>query len=121
MKCKYCGSEIPKIKSKTVIHDGKEYTIEDEQEGRKYSEIVVPKGWKLWEPEDVVRLHKDEKLRKKLNLNDCWFFVESKYYLPKYVARFFANSGRVFLICDWDPVSSNSSLGVRFRSRFSRR
>ena len=102
---------------KTIILNGWEYTIEDEQKAKKYDNIKIPKGWQLWEGEDAIKFHKDKKLRKQFNLEDCWFFVESIYYLPEYVARFSAYSDWAYLSCDRYPSSSNGSLGVRFKRK----
>jgi len=113
MKCENCGAEMPE-KAKTVIVDNVEYEVEETQKGKKYSEIKIPKGWRLWEPEESVKLYKDKKLRKKLNLEDCWFFVQSRCFLPKYVARFGADSDRAGLNCYGYPQDSGSGLGVRF-------
>ena len=113
-KCKECGTELPE-KGRTVIVGNVEYEVEETQKGIIYKDIKIPKGWRLWEPEETVKLHKDKKLRKKLNLEDCWFFVQSRYFLPKYVARFGADSDRADLNCDWNPRNSYSGLGVRFR------
>lgn len=102
---------------KTKKHKGWQYTIEDEQRGVLYKEIKIPKGWKLLEAEDVILLHKDIKLRNEFNLEDCWFFVNSKDYFPKNVVRFNANSGRAALVWDRYPSFSWVGLGVRFKRK----
>ena len=112
-KCKECGTELPE-KGRTVIVGNVEYGVEETQKGIIYKDIKIPEGWRLWEPEESVKLYKDKKLRKKLNLEDCWFFVQSRYFLPKYVARFWADSGWADLGCGRNPQDSDSDLGVRF-------
>ena len=103
---------------KTLIIDGWEYTIEDEQKGKDFSEIEIPKEWELWTYEDCIKLHNSH--RKELNLEDCWFFIKQPFEFNKendYVARFYASSGRAVLSCDGGPQVSYSALGVRFKRR----
>ena len=48
------------------------------------------------------------------------FFIKQPFKLNKkkgYVAWFFADSGRSFLVCYWDPQDSSAYLGVRFVRR----
>ena len=101
---------------KTKIHNGWEYTIEDEQKGKEFSEIVIPKGWELWNPSDCFILCEDEKLRKEFNLKNCWFFIKNPLN-KNYVAWFNADSYGAYLGCYGYPSDSYSSLGVRFKRK----
>ena len=102
---------------KTIIIEDVEYTATDEQKGKLLSKIIIPKGWRLWTYKECVKLHNNISWRKKLNLKDCWFFINDIFELNKangYVMRFVADSGREGLVCYGDPAVSYSGLGVRF-------
>jgi len=102
---------------KTIIIEDVEYTATDEQKGKLLSKIIIPKGWRLWTYEECVKLHNNISWRKKLNLKNCWFFINDIFELNKdngYVMRFFANSDWASLDCDKYPTIVDSGLGVRF-------
>ena len=105
---------------KTIKIKGWEYTDEDEQKNTYFKDIKIPEGWELWTSEECVKFHNDEKLRKLLKLEDCWFWIQQPFEKNKkhgYVARFGASLGRAFLDCNGNPTNSYSSLGVRFRRK----
>ena len=112
MKCKTCGHEI---ENKTIKVDGVEYETETHDFNKKLSDIEIPKGWRLWTSEECIKLNNKVKLRKQLNLEDCWFFIEQPFlFNNKLVAWFSANSDRAYLNCSGGPAYTYSSLGVRF-------
>lgn len=122
MKCKCCGAEIPEI-SKTVKVGNVEYETETHDFNKKLSDITIPKGWRLWRYDECVKLHNDKKLRKKLNIEECWFFIKQPFKFNEekgYVARFDANSDGALLYCGGNPEDSGSSLGVRFARDFKK-
>ena len=102
---------------KTIKLNGWEYTTEDLQKGKMFSEIKIPKGWELWDYNDCIKLFNSNK--KELNLINSWFFIEQsiKEYKDKYVARFYSYSVGTFLLFDGFPASSDSVLGVRFKRK----
>ncbi|MEK6884780.1 MAG: hypothetical protein AABY22_34430 [Nanoarchaeota archaeon] len=105
------------MKTKIIKYKGKkiEVGIEDIEKGKRLDEIKIPKGWKLWTYQMCIDFHNDEKLRKKLDLEDCWFYVEQPFELNKnYVAGFRAFSDWVVLYCNCVPRGSDTALGVRF-------
>ena len=102
---------------KTVEINGWEYEIETHDLGSPLEDIKIPKGWQLWTFENCIEFHNNLNLRKELNLEDCWFFIEQLFRFNKkkgLVAGFGAGSGRALLYCDGWPGFSYSGLGVRF-------
>lgn len=114
MKCKHCGHEIEE--RETLIVDGYEYEVKEHSFDKTLDEIEIPEGWELWTHEDCIKLRNDEKLREKLNLQNCWFFIKQPFK-QDYVARFNADSGRAYLYCDGDAEYRYGSLGVRFKRK----
>lgn len=115
MKCKTCGHDK---EEKTIEIEGWEYETETHDFDKKLPYIKIPKGWELWTYEDCIKLHNDKKLRKELNLDDCWFFIEQPFKVNKNnVARFYADSDGASLDCLGYPRGSGSSLGVRFKRK----
>jgi hypothetical protein len=127
VKCKECGHEIPdkvktlKIKGSEI---GLDYDIEVEKEvtqkGTKFEDLVIPKGWRLLNYDEVIKLA-NSKYAKELkmdgNSDKDDFFIEQPFDFNKknnYVAWFWADSNWVSLICGTFHTNSNSSLGVRF-------
>ena len=100
------------MKTKTI--NGIEYEIESHDFDKKLSDIKIPKGWRLWKAHECWLFYEDKKLRKEMNLEDCWFFVEQPRDNTSDVAGFDAGSGRAYLDCYWGPLDTYSSLGVRF-------
>ena len=105
-----------KEKVKTIKIGNWEYEIETHDFGKKLGEIKIPKGWELWKPSDCWRFYEDKKLRKKMNVEDCWFFVFNPFKDGR-VARFGADFGGAYLYCYRYPDDSGSSLGVRFKRK----
>ena len=102
---------------KTKIIDGIEYECETHDFNKTLSQIKIPQGWRLWTFEECCKLHNNSEWRRKLDLEECWFFIKQplKINIEKgYVARFFAGSGGACLGADWYPTGAGSSLGVRF-------
>src|SRR3990167_8021023 len=103
-----------------IIKDKKlkiEFTIKQEQNGKSYNDIVIPKGWKLFDiPTWTAVFQKHYEAILKANNEDMWIWVKTFPYLEKkgYVARFRAGSGGVGLDCDGGPGGSGSALGVLF-------
>lgn len=112
--CKHCGSEIAEQKVKTRILNGVEYEIETHDFNKTLSEIIIPKGWRLWRVSDFEKMPKEA--FEKLNLKDSWFFIEQplRFQKSKYVAGFVAGSDGAYMGCGWDPADRDPSLGVRF-------
>lgn len=107
------------MKTEIITYKGKkiEINVTDEQKGKSFEEIEIPKGWKLWTSQMCIDLHNDKKLRKELNLEDCWFWIEQPFKLNKEKnlgAGFGALSGRANLNCNRVPAYWISKLGVRF-------
>lgn len=71
---------------------------------------------------EQIQWLRNSKYRDQLNLLDTWEFVQNPDKISKengYVARFYADSGRVYLGTDCDSDDSLSTLGVRFlRKKF---
>jgi hypothetical protein len=105
--CKHCGQKLPEEVKKVVV-DGWEYDTKDSQLGTSFEKIKIPNGSELWTAEDTIKLYNDRKLRKKLNLEDCWFWVKHPYETSnkKNVARFRADSVGAYLDCKWGPTYS---------------
>lgn len=99
-----------------------EYETKEHDFNNKLSSIKIPKGYRLWTSEECITFHNDPKLRKILNLEDCWFFIQQPFafnQLNNLVAWFYAYSGRAVLGCDGGPTYADASLGVRFaRKKF---
>ena len=100
---------------KTIKINNVEYECNTHDFNKTLSEIKIPKEWRLWTAEECIELH-NSKYKKKLNLDNCWFFIKQPFNFnkKKRVARFFAVSGRAVLDCDGGPSNSFYSLGVRF-------
>jgi len=92
---------------KTKIIKGVEYELETHDFNKILSEIKIPKGWRLLKPSEALMLLELEPF-------DDWFFVEQPLKNTTTVARFYANSDRAVLNCNWSPASHVTSLGVRF-------
>ena len=95
---------------KTKIIDNVEYELEQHDNGKKLSEIKIPKGWRLLKPNEAMKLWDLGLLR------DNWIFVENtnKKLKKEYVARFGADLDGAYLDCNWNPQFSLSWLGVLF-------
>ena len=95
---------------KTKIIDNIEYELEQHDNGKKLSEIKIPKGWRLLKPNEAMKLWDLGLLR------NNWIFVENthKELKKKYVAWFYAFSGGASLDCAGNPQNSFSGLGVIF-------
>ena len=99
------------IQSK-IHHKGKSYDDLVEEFGEEYIEKHLPTYSQLQELRNL-----EHKGKYKLGLIDSWEFVKQEDLISKkngYVARFCADSGCVYLICDWDSSGAGSGLGVRF-------
>lgn len=101
---------------KTIIFDGIEFETETHHFNKKLSDIKIPKGWRLWKSSECYDLWINDELRKRFNLNNCWFYVQQpiEKYKNKYVAWFNAFSFGVDMCCFRDPSVASASLGVRF-------
>ena len=104
-----------KNKAKLIKIGNYLYETKEHDFNKLLSEIKFPKNAKLWLPSECIKFYEDKKLRNKLNLKDCWFFVKSSLDDMKAVARFGASSDRINLNCDGSPGCRGSSLGVRFK------
>lgn len=120
--CKVCGQVI-----EYGLHSGRqainktikvpELGIEIETEvhdlGKSYNEIKdkIPKGWKICNGTDLIRLWQNKKYRDLLHLTDKveWCLLEDNS-----VARFFAYSSWASLYCVGSPDNSDAGRGVRF-------
>ena len=110
MKCDKCGQEIRKPKS--VIIGNVEYELEQHDNGKKLSEIKIPKGKRLLLPSEAMILYE-----RGLIDSSFWFFVEQTNEEEKKkgnVARFYAGSGGAGLGCSGDSSVTGSVLGVIF-------
>ena len=117
MKCKECGQEIPEFPKRIKVGNY-EYDTEDTQKGTTFKNIKILKGAELWTYIDCVKLHNNEKLRRKLNLGNCWFFIKQPFDFNRkknFVARLDANSDGASMDCDRVPAYSDDRLGVRFK------
>jgi len=100
----------------TIKINNVEYETKTHDFNKILSEIKIPKGWRLWTAEECIFLH-NSKYKKKLNLDNCWFFIKQPFKLNKknkFVARFVAGSDGADLGCNRNPSYSFSALGVRF-------
>lgn len=97
---------------------GIEFTLEQEQNGKKFLEIKIPEGWKIFDIPLFTALWSIKKYRNailKVNKNKLWIFLENFDYLKdKYVARFQADSKWADLGWGGIPQDSFASLGVIF-------
>ena len=109
MICSKCHQEI---KEDFIVIDGWAYEIKEHDFDKKLSDIEIPNGKELWLPSECWKFYEDKKLREKLNLSDCWFFVKQVKDNTKDVARFFAYSDRANFYCDWVPTGANPCIGV---------
>ena len=112
---------------KKVIINNVEYELEQHDNGKKLSEIKIPKGKRLLLPSEAMMLYE-----KGLLDSSSWFFVKqtseeeenSSWFFVKQtseeeekkgnVAGFDAYSGWAFLGCSGVPSFASSSLGVIF-------
>lgn len=95
---------------KTITINNVEYELEQHDNGKKLSDIKIPKGWRLLLPSEAMMLYE-----RGLIGENFWFFVKqtNKEEEKKgYVARFYAVSYRADLNCFREPSDTNSSLGV---------
>ena len=97
---------------------GIEFTLKQEQNGKKFSEIKIPKGWQIFDISLFMQLWVLDNYREaimKANGNDLWIFFKNFDYLKdRRVAKFFADSDGALLSCNGEPLSSNALLGVLF-------
>ena len=95
-----------------------EFTLEQQQNNKKFSEIEIPEGWKIFDIPLFIKLWNIKECREeilKANNSKIWIFLENFDYLKeKYVAWFSAYSDRADLNCNRYPVNSLSALGVLF-------
>lgn len=110
MKCKHCGSETGKLVKFPKL--GIEVDFEQEQNGKEFSEIIIPEGWRLLRIGEVVEVM-EYAVKNKLDIWS-WFEQPIKVFRGKYSARFIADSDRALLGCGRNLWVSNSSLGVIF-------
>ena len=113
---KEVNAKIKEEKNKVdfIVIDGWAYETKEHNFNQKLGDVQIPEGKELWLPSECWKFYENKELREKLNLKDCWFFVQQVRENTKDVARFCAGSGRVDL---WTCYSygSDSSLGVRFK------
>ena len=111
MKCPHCKKETS---TKLVKFKGLKIEVDFEQKfnGKKFKDIVIPKGWRLLKIEEV-----GEVMNYALDNNlEIYSFFEQpiKKYKDKKVARFYADSDYCYLGCGGGSWFSNSDLGVIF-------
>ena len=107
--------EAEKNKVDFIVIDGWAYETKEHDFNKELSEIKIPKGKELWLPSECYKFYEDKELRKKLNLNNCYFFVKQIIENTSDVARFNAYSFYADLGCGMDSNYSYSTLGVRFK------
>ena len=113
MKCKLCGSEIAELNKTIKIKElGIEVDFAQQQNNKLFSELVIPKGWrllKLKELDVVMNYIQQNKL-------DIWSYFEQPIneFKGKFVAWFITVSDGADLDCDRNPDDRNDSLGVIF-------
>jgi len=112
MICSKCHQEI---KEDFIVIDGWAYETKEHDFDKELGDIKIPKGKELWLPSECRKFYEDKKLREKLNLSDCWFFVKQVRDNTTDVAGFGAGSVGAGFNCYWSPTYSNPSLGVRFK------
>jgi len=108
MKCKTCGHEIEERKTITI---GKiKFELTQHDNGKILSDIKIPKGWRLLLPSEAMMLYE-----RGLIDDTFWFFVQQTNKEEEKkgnVARFDANSGSAYFVCDRNPSYSYASLGI---------
>lgn len=106
--CPHCNQEI--AKKETIIIDKVEYELEQHDNNKKLSEIIIPKGWRLLLPSEAMMLYE-----RGLIDSNFWFYVKqtNKEEAKKgNVARFCSDSDGSILRCDRDPSGTYDSLGI---------
>ena len=116
VNCSSCGHEIVEV-NKTLIIKGLGIEVETKisQKGKKFSELIIPKGWRLLTTNEIIFLHNN--YGKQLNLENTWEFIEQPFNSNKekgLVAWFDAAANKADLSCYWNPLYSFADLGVRF-------
>lgn len=108
-----------KIGKTIVIKDlGIEVETKISQKGTPWDDVIYPKGWRKLTKDEIWSLYADKKLRKQLNLNDTWEFIET--FVEDFpVSRFQAHACRAYLDCYAGPREHHSSdsakaVGIRF-------
>ena len=97
---------------KTITINNVEYELEQHDNGKRLSEIKIPKGWRLLLPSEAMMLYERGLIDKSF-----WFYVQqiNKEGEKKgNVARFCAVSDGAVLVCGRDPSYTDASLGVLF-------
>lgn len=91
-----------------------EVEIKIHDKNKSYSDIKIPKGWRLLRIDEMIFLYNNHK--KELNLTDTWEFIEQPFkdYKNKFASRFYAFPGDAYFDCDGEPRYSYLLLGVRF-------
>ena len=112
MICSKCHQEI---KEDFIVIDGWAYEIKEHDFDKKLSDIEIPNGKELWLPSECWKFYEDKKLREKLNLNDCQFFVKQVRDNTTDVAWFGADSDVANFYCGRYPTYTFPGLGVRFK------
>jgi len=75
-----------KCKDNTVVINNVEYDIVQHDNGKKLSEIKIPKGWRLLYPSEAMMLFERGIIKK------GWIYVQNvsnKYKSKDYVSRFY--------------------------------
>ena len=113
MKCKLCGSEIAELNKTIKIKElGIEVDFAQQQNNKLFSELIIPKGWRLlkFKELDIVMNYIQQ------NKLDIWSYFEQPIneFKGKFVARFGADSDGANLNCNRDPDDGVGSLGVIF-------
>ena len=106
--------EIEKNKVDFIVIDGWAYETKEHHFNEKLGDIKIPKGKELWLPSEVCKFYEDKKLKEKLNLSECYFFVKQMRANTSDVARFGAGSVRAILGFHRGPSGRVSVLGVRW-------
>jgi len=122
VKCTKCNQELPE-EVKRIAVDGWEYDTKTTQLDVSFEDLKIPKGVELWTYEDCIKLHNNKKLRKQLDLDDCWFHIKQPFSFNEekgLSARFWADSCGADLDCDWIPTCSDAALGVRFKRKIEK-
>ena len=97
---------------KTITINNVEYELEQHDNGKRLSEIKIPKGWRLLLPSEAMMLYERGLIDKSF-----WFYVQqiNKEEEKKgNVARFYAGSDWASLSCGGGPSGTVASLGVLF-------
>ena len=97
---------------------GIEFTLKQQQNGKVYNKLVIPKDWKVFDIPLFTALWSIKKYRDaimKANNNELWIFLKNFDYLKdKFVVRFDAGSDGAILSSGGNPRGSSDSLGVIF-------